>query len=121
MKLNLNAAKIDMTPSLKRYVEMKIAPLGKYISRYERHGEAELYIELARATKHHKHGDVFYAEAALELPKKRIRAQCYDVDIRSAIDKVKDTLRMEIGKYREISLGKSPARGRERIRKTREK
>lgn len=106
-----------MTPSLKRYLDMKITPLGKFVARYEREGEAQAYVELARSTKHHKHGEVFYAEVTLELPRKRLRAQCYSNDIRSAVDKVKDKLRIEIGKYRDVFSSKTPARGRLRVQK----
>ncbi len=117
MKLRINGSKIDMTPSLKKYIELKIAPLGKFVKRFERGGESEMYFEIARSTKPTKHGPAFYAEATLELPKKALRAQCYESDVRAAIDAVKDKLRIEIGKYKETFLGKAVARGRMRVRK----
>lgn len=111
MKIQINASKIDMTPSLKKYATAKMEALGKFVKRFEKEAEADLYLELARSTKHHKSGDVFYAEATLALPKKNIRAEEYDPDIRAAIDMVKDTLAGEVTRYKDAVVeGSRPRR-----------
>lgn len=110
MKIDINASKIDMTPSLKKYVNMKMGSLSRFVKRFEKEGELTVFFEVARSTKHHKHGDVFYAEANLELPGKLLRAESYNSDIRVAIDSVKTTLKQEIIKYKNIAVMKKTGR-----------
>jgi|SRR3989344_1383581 len=115
MQINIDASKIDATPSLKKYAISKLGALSKLVLRYEKeNGETELFLELSRSTKHHKRGEIFYAEAMMQLPGKGLRAECFDEDIRAAIDKVKDMLRADIAKYKGAFGAKSVrhARGR---------
>ena len=106
MRIDINASKIDLTPSLKKYVNMKMGSLSRFVKRFEKEGELTVFFEVARATKHHKHGDVFYAEANLKLPGKLLRAESYNSDIRVAVDSVKTTLKQEIVKYKNTLISK---------------
>ncbi|PIR97889.1 MAG: ribosomal subunit interface protein [Candidatus Colwellbacteria bacterium CG10_big_fil_rev_8_21_14_0_10_42_22] len=100
MTIDIIANGIELTDPLREYVNMKIGSLEKYLKSY---GPENLRIdvEVARTTQHHRHGDVFYAEANLNLPGKLLRATHEASDIRVAIDKVKDTLQREIRKYKD--------------------
>jgi len=100
MRINITTT-IDRTPSLENYIERKLAPLSKFIREFDETGEAEVWIEISRTTRHHRKGEVFFAAADLRLPKKILRAEEYAEDVRTAIDRVKDTLRLEIEKYKE--------------------
>ncbi len=91
-----------MTPALKEWIEEKIGSLEKFITKYEESGEVLCEIEVSRANKHHLKGDVFYAEAQIHLPGRRIRASHKEPDARVALDKVRDTLHREILKYKEV-------------------
>ena len=101
MKIDITATKLDLTPSIKKYVSEKLAILGRMVAPHEKEGERTVFVEIARSTKHHKHGDVFYAEATLGFPGKTIRAEHFDSDIRIAISEMRDILREEIKKYKE--------------------
>ena len=103
---------IDLTPALRAFIEEKLAPLAKFVQPFDETGEAAIWLEISRTTKHHKKGEVYFAAADLRLPKKIIRAQAYAEDIRKAIDGVKDTLRLEIKKYRTQFM--EPVRGKEK-------
>ncbi len=115
MKINILGSKLDLTPSIKKYIEDKFTPLGKVLSRFEKEGEIALFVEIARSTKHHKKGDVFYAEVTLELPKKTMRVEHYNEDVRTSIDAVKDILKEEIKKYKEIREQKKYGKKGEQI------
>ena len=91
---------IGIGDSLETYVEKKMSPLAKFITHLEEGGEAELRLEIGRTSKHHKKGEVFKATADLHLPKKTLRAEEYAEDIRTAIDNARNTLRLEIAKYK---------------------
>jgi len=74
--------------------------------RIEAKNEIEVFVEIARTTRHHKTGDVFCAEASFSIGKKLLRAEDIDWDIRVAIDKVKDKLKQEINKYKDKQIGR---------------
>lgn len=101
MKLTLKGTNLELTPSIRTFIEDKIGSLDKFIKKYEALGEVKAEVEIARTTKHHRKGNIFYAEVNLHLPKKTLRAEFEGTDVRSTIDKVKDKLKSEIGKYKE--------------------
>ena len=101
MNLQIKTKDLDLTPALKEWIEEKIGSLEKFITRFEENGEVLCEIEVARASKHHLKGDVFYAEAQIHLPGRRLRASQKDTDARVALDKVRDTLHREILQYKE--------------------
>jgi ribosomal subunit interface protein len=113
MKINILGNKLDLTPSIKKYIQDKFISLEKMLSRFEKEGEVMLFVEIARSTKHHRKGDVFYAEATLELPQKKLRVEHFDADVRASIDVIKDTLRNELKKYKEIQEQKKYGKKRE--------
>jgi|SRR3989344_2774570 len=100
MRILVKATELDLTPSLKTYIEEKLGALERFIRRFDLEGAASLRVEVGRTTYHHKHGKVFRAEANLELPGGILRAENQHEDLRVAIDKVKALLKTEIEKYR---------------------
>jgi len=101
MKINIRANKIDLTPSITKYIEDKIGSLDKFVEGFEVDGETKVSVEIARTSKHHLHGEVFCAEASLNLKKHILMAKEIDEDAYVVIDKVKDTLKIEILKFKE--------------------
>ena len=74
MKITIESTGLDLTPSIKTYIETKFTPLGKIIKRFEMKGEITAFVEVGRSTKHHKHGDVFRASIDIEVPGKKLFA-----------------------------------------------
>ncbi len=110
MKINIKTLNVDLTPSLNTYIEQKFQPLEKFLKRFEAEGEIRIALDLARTTRHHKHGDVFRASVGVRLEKKVLHAEEEADDARVAIDRARDTLRSEIEKYK---LLLKPRRGKE--------
>ena len=106
MKINIKATNLELTPSIIQYVNDKINSVDKFLKKFEERTEIEIFVEIARTTRHHHKGDVFRAEANMQLPGKILRADHEDWDIRVAIDKVKDKLQQEVKKYKEIKTDK---------------
>lgn len=100
MKIYIIGKNLDLTPSLKTYIEEKLLPLAKFLKRFEEDGDVWVRLELARTTGHHRKDHVFWAAADLKLPGKVLRAECELGDARAAIDVIKDELRLEIEKYK---------------------
>ncbi len=103
MKITIKATGLDLTPSIKEYIEDKIGSLHKFIQKFDMNNEAIASVEIARTSTHHNKGDVFYAEVNLRLPGKTLRAEDQDFDVRVAINKVKDVLKRDIEKYKATS------------------
>jgi len=101
MIIDLKGTSLDLTSPIKEYIEKRLQPLSRFIKRHEAKSETHLFVEIARTTKHHHKGNVFYAEVTLELPKSVLRAEATNSDIRSAIDEVKDILKREMKQYKE--------------------
>jgi len=100
MKITLKKT-LDVTPPLEQYIEEKLMPLGKFLESYEKDGEIELHLEVARTTAHHRKGDeVFMAAIDLSLPGKVLRSEASAADIRKAIDEARNMMHMEIQKYK---------------------
>ena len=100
MEINVKGTDLELTDALRVYVDEKIAPLGKFFGKID---TSPLYvdIELARTTRHHRHGNVFKADVTIRAPQKTLKASAEGEDIRAAIDIVKDKLHLEIKKYKE--------------------
>jgi len=101
MQISIKSTNLDITPSIREYIETKINSLSRFLKRFEGRDEIKVFVEIARTTPHHKSGNVFYAEATFAIGKKIFRAEHSDWDIRIAIDKIKDKLQQETKKYKE--------------------
>lgn len=108
MNIIIKATQLDLTPSIREYIETKIGSLDHFMTRFEDQSEVKVEVEIARTTNHHRHGDIFQAEANLHLPRKTLRAEHSDSDIHAAIDIVKDKLHKEIIKYKELATDHRP-------------
>lgn len=120
MNIDIKSTNLDFTPVIKKYIEMKIGALGKFLKKIDLEGVVEVRVEIARTTKHHKRGDVFKAECNLKLPHEILRAEHEDSDVRVCIDRIRDELQDEIKKYKEKSRPQDSS-GQEKLRKLRGK
>ncbi|MDP3953695.1 MAG: ribosome-associated translation inhibitor RaiA [bacterium] len=100
MHIDIQARDLELTDPLKEYATKRVGSLERYLSRFDQ-GLIMAEVELARTTKHHYQGDVYYAEVNLTLPGKLLRATHTSSDIRQSIDKVRDTLQREIRKFKD--------------------
>ncbi len=103
MNLNIKSTNLELTPILKDYIEDKIGSLEKFLKKLEfkKGAEIKAFVEVARSTRHHHKGLVYYAEVDLEFPGGMLRAKDNNSDVRAAIDAVKDKLHQEILKFKE--------------------
>ena len=114
MKINIKATNIELNDSLRFWVQEKIGELEKFLGVFGSEdliaGEkekVEFWVEIGKTTKHHLKGDVFRAEVQLYLPKKSLRAEAINVDLRTAINEAKDELQREIKQYKGKRLDKA--------------
>ncbi len=100
MKSTIKATNLDLTPSLRTFINGKTLIIEKLVKRFDATDVVAFHLEVGRSTKHHHKGDVFMAEMNLDLPGKVLRVEVLASDVRQAIDQAKNKLRLEIEKYK---------------------
>jgi ribosomal subunit interface protein len=81
MNIKIKSLHMDLTDSMKTYVDKKLETLNKFTS-----DGAILEVELGKVNNHHKHGDVFKAELNFTSSGKLTRTEAVSDDLYSAID-----------------------------------
>lgn len=99
MQIDIEATNLELTAPLRTYIEEKLGKLDKFLKRFDQ-GGLRIRVEVARMTKHHRHGEVYYAEANLYFPGGMFRAEHSAEDIRVAISKVADKLKREAKEHK---------------------
>jgi len=100
MDIRIKATKMELTPLIEEAIKDKIGGLKKYFDNI-----IGCEVEVGRTTKHHYKGGVFIAEVNLEVLKKVIRASAETDDLLKSINEVKDKMKVEITKYKEMLRG----------------
>ncbi|MDP3901094.1 MAG: ribosome-associated translation inhibitor RaiA [bacterium] len=101
MRIEVKSPHLQMDQALKEYVAMRLGKVAKFVRSLEKEEELICFVELARTTHRHKHGEsLFYAEAMLQLPGVKLRCEETAPDIRKAIDELQETLEREVKKYK---------------------
>lgn len=95
MNISIKGTYVDLTPSIKEYVNEKVGNLGKYIS-----GPIECKVELAR-DRHHQTGNVFRAEVTMFIGGKVLRGEALGEDVYAAIDILVPKLKEQISKFKD--------------------
>jgi len=98
MKINIKGKNLDLTPAIKGYVQEKMDMLEKYLGNTQ---VVNCDFEVEKTTNHHLKGNIFRAEANLEVPGELLRVEKEEVELFKAIDKVKDHMTRSIERYKE--------------------
>ncbi len=115
MQINIVGKNMDLTESIKEYVEKKISGLEKFYSRIIK---ADVIVGLT-TTKQNK-GKIYLAECKLEVPGKDLFAsKVEEKDLYKAIDKIRDYLEIELKRHKRKLEGKKKE-ARQETRETKE-
>ena len=101
MKINIKYSKLDATAGIAQYAEKKFETLSKFTKKFEEESSALLDVTIGKTTRHHQKGDVFQVKASIELLGRLLLAEEESQDLYAAIDAAKDTLKIEIEKFKE--------------------
>ena len=92
MNINITSRNIELTPTLRDYVEKRLGSISKFV-----HGEPSINVEIGKTTEHHKQGDIFQAEVNVITPLgKQYRAVSEKSDIYEAIDDIRNEIVREL-------------------------
>ncbi|MGI6341106.1 MAG: ribosome hibernation-promoting factor, HPF/YfiA family [Minisyncoccales bacterium] len=98
MDINIKTKNITLNSALKEFTQEKIGSLEKFLNKAD---SLLAEVDLSRITEHHSKGDVFRAEVQIQVPGRLLRAESTMDDLRKAIVDVKDSLQIQIKKYKE--------------------
>ena len=104
MQINIKATNIELTPEIKDYVQEKMDMLEKYLASVQ---VINADFEVAMTTRHHNKGEIYRAEANLNVPGDLLRVEKTEKDLFKAIDKVKDHLTRSIRRYKEKRIDRN--------------
>lgn len=98
MEIILKAKNITLDDALKDFVNDRIGGLERLLKNIK--PPILIEVEIGKETKHHKKGNIFYAEGQISLPGALLRSTSKKEDLRLAIVEVKDDLQRQIKKYK---------------------
>lgn len=100
MKFLIQGTGVELTPSIKQYIEEKIGSLNKFLKRFDQ-DIISAQVEVGKIKSNQRHGEVFRAEVNLSIGGDLLRAENTAESIQAAIDFVKDDLSDKIKSYKE--------------------
>ncbi len=105
MRIIIRGKNLELTETIKDYINKKIGGLEKFFALGGAEGEniennahsvSIADVEVGVVNHHHKSGEIFIAAVTLTFPKHHIRAEAQAEDIYQAIDEVRDKLDINI-------------------------
>lgn len=106
MNIILKIKNLKLTESFVKFIKDKIGGTKKFLKSFNKGGannqdNFEAFVEVEKETsQHHKKGDIYKAEAKINLPGKSFVAKAHGEDLGRAVVEVRDELEREIKKYK---------------------
>jgi ribosomal subunit interface protein len=99
MKTIIQVTRMENTEAIESYVKRKLASVERLLDKND--SSAKAAVEVGLDTKHHKKGDVFFAEIDLHTRQKNYHCVGHADDLYAAIDQVKDEISQEVKSFRQ--------------------
>lgn len=100
MRTTVKATNIEHTNAIDSYLSKRLTELERILEPKEKSELAR--IELGKLTKHHRSGEVFFAEITFHVKKKDFRATAEGADLYEAIDKMQAMIVREVKRHHEL-------------------
>ena len=109
--IEIKGTNMDLTPAIKQRVENKLQMVAKLCTKFD---PCDVRVDVGMTGKHHKKGDIYYAEFNLIVPGTSFRAEVKKDDLYAAIEQATSDLRRQVRDYKEKlrDAGRSPASSR---------
>lgn len=109
MKISIKATKIDLSEEIKDFLNNQLKLLEKFVKKFLEKKETEMsvWVEVGKATMHHKKGPIFYAECQMNFGGRSIRSEVLQENLKSAIVEMREELEREIKKEKEKRIVKA--------------
>lgn len=117
MKFVIKATNFELSTPVKNFIEKELKLLEKFIKKFLIESEAKAWVEIAKVTRHHQKGPIFYAECQLRVGKISARSEVLHENLKSAIIQMKEELEGILRKEKEKRLAKMKRGARKAKRK----
>jgi ribosomal subunit interface protein len=85
--MNIKTTGLELTPAISEYLDKRFEAIAKF---FVDDSTAQIDVELAKTTNHHKNGDIFKAEVHIVAKGVNTYASSEKEDLYIAIDSVRD-------------------------------
>lgn len=92
ININIKATNLELTPAIRDHVEKKIDSLQKFLN----NSNAQVQVEVAKTTNHHKNGEVYKTEFDLRSNGKTFFVSAENEDLYLTIDEARETMVREL-------------------------
>ena len=99
MQIKIKATNIELTSAIEAYVEDKLQGVEKFAIVHQEENPL-VEVEIGKTNNHHRSGDVFRAEANMQVTGKYFRVTSEKNDLYAAIDDLRDELVRELTSYK---------------------
>ena len=100
MRLSFKYTNLAPSPAFEDHIDKKLEPIRKITKGLDPGGNAFIYIEIARTTRHHNKGDVYAVDTNLHLPKKTFRVLSKGENLERAVEGLTAKLKVSVEKYK---------------------
>ncbi|MFA6376915.1 MAG: ribosome-associated translation inhibitor RaiA [Candidatus Paceibacterota bacterium] len=113
MNIIIRTKSIELTPTLRDFIETKIGSIEKYCSDCQVSDDpaltssAEAIVEVGKGTLHHKKGDVYEAQCQFTFNGNKIIARTEADDLEKAIAAIRDDLQDQLTRLKEKRIEKN--------------
>lgn len=112
MNTQIKITGVEMNKSTEVYLTDKISAISKYLKHIEIEEEkngkkisnVSLWIELGKTSKHHKAGDVYFAELQLKAPGISLRIEETSDDLFKAVNLAEKKLKEEFSRLKDKKI-----------------
>ncbi|MFH1769769.1 MAG: ribosome-associated translation inhibitor RaiA [Parcubacteria group bacterium] len=111
MKVIIKSTNIDIPSTIREYIDSRVSSIEKLLIDKEK-AVAQIRIEIGRPSKHHRKGEVHYAEINLSVGNTLFRSAVEHERVRPALDEARDDIKGQLRRY------KTKQRSRRRKNKT---
>ncbi len=115
MRTTIKATNIEHTNAIDTYLAKRLNELERILEPKEKSELAR--IELGKSTKHHRTGEIFFAEITFHVKKKDFRARAEGADLYEAIDKMQAMIVREVKRHHGLVRTERKKGGREMKRR----
>ena len=113
MNIIIRTKNIEMTPTLREFIEIKISSLEKYCRECQVDDDpslsstTEAIVEVGKDTLHHKKGDVYQAQCQFTFNGNKIHAHTDADDLEKAVAAVRDDLQDQLTRLKGKRIDKN--------------
>lgn len=106
MKLIIKSTNLELSTQLKQFIEKQLTLIEKFIKKFLNKSEAKAWVEIAKITKHHQKGPVFYAECQMRVGGISARSEVLHENLKSAIIQMREEIERILKTEKEKRLAK---------------